>query len=96
MIEAICFIKILTVTSKLSNSLSLVYCAHMHITFNYFLFILQVIFFLGGWIFFVKKLFRDYEVHHRLVQLIFSTTFSLSCTMFELIIFEIIRVLDSR
>ncbi|KAF7389188.1 hypothetical protein HZH66_010325 [Vespula vulgaris] len=55
----------------------------------------QVIFFLGGWIFFVKKLFRDYEVHHRLVQLIFSTTFSLSCTMFELIIFEIIRVLDS-
>nr|KAF7415808.1 hypothetical protein H0235_012400 [Vespula pensylvanica] len=55
----------------------------------------QVIFFLGGWIFFVKKLFRDYEVHHRLVQLIFSITFSLSCTMFELIIFEIIRVLDS-
>ncbi|XP_071653237.1 Golgi pH regulator isoform X2 [Temnothorax longispinosus] len=56
----------------------------------------QVIFFLGGWVFFVKKLFRDYEVHHRLVQLIFSTTFSLSCTMFELIIFEIAGVLDSR
>ncbi|TGZ53789.1 Golgi pH regulator isoform X1 [Temnothorax longispinosus] len=55
----------------------------------------QVIFFLGGWVFFVKKLFRDYEVHHRLVQLIFSTTFSLSCTMFELIIFEIAGVLDS-
>lgn len=58
--------------------------------------ITQIIFFLGGWVFFVKKLFRDYEVHHRLVQLIFSTTFSLSCTMFELIIFEIIGVLDSR
>ncbi|XP_076751834.1 golgi pH regulator isoform X1 [Xylocopa sonorina] len=57
--------------------------------------ITQVIFFLGGWVFFVKKLFRDYEVHHRLVQLIFSTTFALSCTMFELIIFEIIGVLDS-
>ncbi|XP_011633195.1 Golgi pH regulator isoform X3 [Pogonomyrmex barbatus] len=55
----------------------------------------QVIFFLGGWVFFVKKLFRDYEVHHRLVQLIFSATFSLSCTMFELIIFEIAGVLDS-
>ncbi|XP_043482866.1 Golgi pH regulator [Leptopilina heterotoma] len=55
----------------------------------------QVLFFLGGWVFFVKKLFRDYEVHHRLVQLIFSTTFSLSCTMFELIIFEIVGVLDS-
>ncbi|PSN41185.1 Golgi pH regulator [Blattella germanica] len=57
--------------------------------------ITQISFFLGGWVFFVKKLFRDYEVHHRLVQLIFSVTFSLSCTMFELIIFEILGVLDS-
>ncbi|XP_075214520.1 Golgi pH regulator isoform X2 [Lycorma delicatula] len=57
--------------------------------------ITQVFFFFGGWVFFVKKLFRDYEVHHRLVQLIFSVTFSLSCTMFELIIFEIIGLLDS-
>lgn len=45
--------------------------------------------------FFMKQLFRDYEVHHSLVQLIFSVTFSLSCTMFELIIFEILGVLDS-
>lgn len=56
----------------------------------------QTVFFLGGWIFFVKQLFRDYEVHHTLVQLIFSVTFALSCTMFELIIFEIIGYLDSR
>nr|XP_032524585.1 Golgi pH regulator [Danaus plexippus plexippus] len=55
----------------------------------------QAIFFIGGWIFFVKQLFRDYEVHHLLVQLIFSVTFALSCTMFELIIFEIIGYLDS-
>ncbi|KAH9635663.1 hypothetical protein HF086_001454 [Spodoptera exigua] len=55
----------------------------------------QTIFFVGGWIFFVKQLFRDYEVHHLLVQLIFSVTFALSCTMFELIIFEIIDYLDS-
>ncbi|XP_034937165.1 Golgi pH regulator [Chelonus insularis] len=55
----------------------------------------QILFFFGGWVFFVKKLFRDYEVHHRLVQLIFSITFSLSCTMFELIIFEIKGILDS-
>ncbi|KAF4530164.1 hypothetical protein B566_EDAN001421 [Ephemera danica] len=54
-----------------------------------------VIFFVGGWVFFVKKLFRDYEVHHTLVQLIFSATFALSCTLFELIIFEILGVLDS-
>ncbi|KAF6215255.1 hypothetical protein GE061_010007 [Apolygus lucorum] len=55
----------------------------------------QIIFFSGGWVFFVKKLFKNYEIHHRLVQLIFAFTFSLSCTMFELIIFEIIGILDS-
>ncbi|XP_022257579.1 Golgi pH regulator-like [Limulus polyphemus] len=36
-----------------------------------------------------------YCVHHRLVQLIFSITFALSCTMFELIIFEILGVLEA-
>ncbi|KAF8786514.1 Golgi pH regulator-like [Argiope bruennichi] len=59
-------------------------------------FITQVLFFAGGWVFFMKQLFRDYEVHHVLVQLIFSITFSLSCTMFELIIFEILGVLHSN
>nr|CAG4647933.1 EOG090X06XN [Moina brachiata]SVE93035.1 EOG090X06XN [Moina brachiata] len=54
-----------------------------------------VIFFAGGWVFFMKKLFRDYEVHHHTVQLIFSVTFALSCIMFELIIFEILGVLDA-
>lgn len=57
---------------------------------------LQGVFFIVGWVFFVIQLFRDYEVRHRSVQLIFSVTFALSCTMFELIIFEIIGVLDSR
>ncbi|XP_041373154.1 Golgi pH regulator-like [Gigantopelta aegis] len=55
----------------------------------------QVLFFAGGWVFFLKKLFRDYEVHHSVVQLVFSVTFSLSCTMFELIIFEILGIMDS-
>lgn len=55
----------------------------------------QVLFFVGGWVFFVKQLFKDYEIHHRTVQLLFSATFSLSCTMFELIIFEILGFLDS-
>ena len=54
----------------------------------------QVIFFLIGWIFFVKMLFRDYELHHYLVQLIFCINFTLSLTMFELIIFEIVDFLD--
>uniref|UniRef100_A0AAF5RXV6 Golgi pH regulator n=1 Tax=Wuchereria bancrofti TaxID=6293 RepID=A0AAF5RXV6_WUCBA len=54
----------------------------------------QVVFFLFGWFFFMKQLFRDYEVHKRLVQILFSITFALSCTMFELIIFEIIGFLE--
>ncbi|ENN76745.1 Golgi pH regulator isoform X1 [Dendroctonus ponderosae] len=55
----------------------------------------QVLFFIGAWIFFMKQLFKDYEVRHILVQLIFSITLTLSCTMFELIIFEILGFLDS-
>lgn len=59
-------------------------------------YLFQVIFFLFGWFFFMKQLFRDYEVHRRLVQILFSITFALSCTMFELIIFEIIGFLEPR
>lgn len=54
----------------------------------------EAIFFGFGWIFFIWKLFKDYEVHHVVVQLIFSVTFSLSCAMFELIIFEILDLLE--
>lgn len=60
-----------------------------------FFYILQIFFFVGGWIFFVKQLFRDYEVRHVSVQLIFSSTFTISLTMFELIIFEIVGLLES-
>lgn len=59
------------------------------------IFVSQICFFAGGWIFFVKQLFRNYEVRHVSVQLIFSITFALSLTMFELIIFEIVGLLDS-
>ncbi|XP_055693559.1 Golgi pH regulator [Lutzomyia longipalpis] len=58
-------------------------------------FVSQVLFFTGGWIFFVKQLFRNYEVRNILVQLIFSLTFALSLTMFELIIFEIVGFLET-
>lgn len=56
----------------------------------------QVCFFAGGVIFFVKHLFKNYEIRHVSVQLIFSTTFALSLTMFELIIFEIMGVMESK
>ncbi|XP_065202343.1 Golgi pH regulator [Planococcus citri] len=54
----------------------------------------QLVFFVGGQIFFVKQLFRDYEVRHSLVQFIFSITLCSSLIMFELIIFEIIGFLE--
>lgn len=58
------------------------------------MFTTQILFFGFGWIFFLWQLFKNYECHHRAVQLIFASTFALSCTMFELIIFEILGVLD--
>ncbi|VDD89895.1 unnamed protein product [Enterobius vermicularis] len=58
------------------------------------IFLSQVVFFFLGWLFFMKQLFRDYEVHQKMVQLFFSITFALSCTLFELIIFEILGVLE--
>uniref|UniRef100_A0A1A9VVL4 Abscisic acid G-protein coupled receptor-like domain-containing protein n=1 Tax=Glossina austeni TaxID=7395 RepID=A0A1A9VVL4_GLOAU len=58
-------------------------------------FVSQLLFFAGGWWFFVKQLFKNYEIRHISVQLIFSVTFALSITMFELIIFEILGVLES-
>ncbi|KXJ27213.1 Golgi pH regulator [Exaiptasia diaphana] len=56
----------------------------------------QLLFFGMGWIFFMRRLFRNYEVHHLAVQIVFSITFALSCTMFELIIFEILGILDKN
>lgn len=55
----------------------------------------QVLFFGFGWLFFMRQLFKDYEVQQHIVQVVFSITFSFSCTMFELIIFEILGTLSS-
>lgn len=43
----------------------------------------------------MRQLFKDYEIRQYVVQVIFSVTFAFSCTMFELIIFEILGVLNS-
>ncbi|KAL7983521.1 hypothetical protein Chor_000397 [Crotalus horridus] len=55
----------------------------------------QVLFFGFGWLFFMRRLFKDYEVRQYVVQVVFSVTFAFSCTMFELIIFEILGILSS-
>ncbi|OTF77933.1 Golgi pH regulator-like protein [Euroglyphus maynei] len=57
--------------------------------------ITQLLFFAFGWYIFVKKLFRDYEINHKWVQILFCVTLSISCCMFELIIFEIVDFLDT-
>lgn len=43
----------------------------------------------------MKQLFKNYEIKNISVQLIFSATFALSVTLFELIIFEIMDILQS-
>jgi len=53
----------------------------------------ELLYFCFGWVFFMRKLFKNYEVRHVVVQLVFAVTFSLSCMMFELIIFEILGYL---
>uniref|UniRef100_A0A5K3EMY3 Golgi pH regulator n=1 Tax=Mesocestoides corti TaxID=53468 RepID=A0A5K3EMY3_MESCO len=55
----------------------------------------QLFFFLGGWVFFLRRLFKDYEVQHMTIVVFFSFTFSLSCLMFELVTFEILDILES-
>lgn len=54
----------------------------------------QMLFHFFGTMFFSKQLYRDYEVQHTRVQCLFSLTLSLSLSMFQLIIFEILGVLD--
>lgn len=56
----------------------------------------QAIFFAGGWIFFVRKIGFDYKVRSKIVLSLFAATFALSCTLFELIIFEILDILNRK
>jgi hypothetical protein len=56
----------------------------------------QLLFFAGGWAFFVRKISGEYKVENGLVLSLFAATFSLSCTLFELIIFEILDILQRR
>ncbi len=54
----------------------------------------SAVFFSGSWLFFVKKIAGNYGVRDRRVLTLFAATFSLSATLFELIIFEIVDVLN--
>jgi hypothetical protein len=53
----------------------------------------QALYFSIGWVFLVKKLTKDYDVSkHKMVQLVFAATFTISCQLFQLIIFEILDI----
>jgi len=52
------------------------------------------LYFTGGQIFFLKWLFANYECHNSKIKIIFAIAFTLSCTMFQLIIFEIANFLE--
>lgn len=52
------------------------------------------LFFGMGWVYLLEKLFADYEVRNKTVGVVFSATFAASCTLFEMVIFEIGDVLD--
>lgn len=56
----------------------------------------QFFFFGFGWLFYGEKLFKDYEIKKITIQLLFAITFTLSCSMFELIIFEILDIIDRK
>ncbi|GAU90548.1 hypothetical protein RvY_02950 [Ramazzottius varieornatus] len=56
----------------------------------------QTVFFVLGWIFLMRRLSQDYEIRNHPVQILFSLTFTLSVTLFELFIFEIVGVLDNE
>ncbi|CAF2483328.1 unnamed protein product [Rotaria sp. Silwood2] len=61
---------------------------------TFILTISEIVFFIGGYMFFVRQLSENYGVQNRIVILSFAVTFALSCMMFELIIFEILALLE--
>jgi len=57
---------------------------------------LFVVYYIIGHLFFENKLYTDYEVKNNFVRILFSLVFAGSCSLFELVIFEISDVLSLR
>jgi len=60
------------------------------------LLLLFIVYYIIGHLFFENKLYTDYEVKNNLVRMLFSLVFAGSCSLFELVIFEITDVLNLR
>ncbi|KAG4089136.1 Abscisic acid G-protein coupled receptor-domain-containing protein [Neocallimastix lanati (nom. inval.)] len=55
---------------------------------------LFIVYYIIGHLFFENKLYTDYEVKNNFVRMLFSLVFAESCSLFELVIFEITDVLS--
>jgi hypothetical protein len=53
-----------------------------------------VLFFAAGWLFLTRRVLKDQETKAWFVQSLFSSTFMLSCSMFCLVLFEVLDVLS--
>eukprot|EP01084_Bolivina_argentea_P170833 295997_1 len=53
-------------------------------------------FFISAWIFFYSFLFRNYEVHYKTIQFLFTLILSISCSMYQIIIFEILNIFSAH
>jgi hypothetical protein len=52
------------------------------------------LFFAAGWLFLTRRVLKDQETKAWLIQSLFSITFMLSCSMFCLVLFEVLDVLS--
>ena len=53
-------------------------------------------FFISAWIFFYSFLFRNYQVHYKSIQFLFTMILTLSLSMYQSIIFEILNIFESH
>jgi golgi pH regulator len=49
----------------------------------------HLLYFVFGWHWFRRQLFKDYEVRNALVRAVFAGTFALSCSLLQLLVFEV-------
>jgi lysylphosphatidylglycerol synthetase-like protein (DUF2156 family) len=54
------------------------------------------LFFSFAWLFFASQIFKNFELPSKVPLILFASTFTVSCSMFELVIFEILDILDRR
>jgi hypothetical protein len=52
------------------------------------------LYFSFAWLYFAARLFKNFDIQSKWPMIFFATTFAIACSMFQLIIFEILGILD--